>query len=70
MGVVLLAIGLVCWVVGYVVACCWWPFTACGKCEGGKRRSPSGKAWRLCGACKGSGKRIRTGRRAWTALTK
>jgi hypothetical protein len=45
----------------YVVACSIWPYTACGRCDGGKRRSPSGKAWRSCPRCKGSGKRRRFG---------
>lgn len=52
--------------VGYVLACAMWPFTACGRCSGtGKRRSPSGKAWRRCGRCDGSGRRVRMGRVAW-----
>ncbi len=51
------------------VACAVWPYTACGRCKGaGKRRSPSGKAWRACGRCGGTGQRIRVGRRVWTAF--
>lgn len=54
----------------YVFACWWWPFAACGKCEGvGKFRSPSGRAWRKCRRCKGSGERVRVGRRLWTWLS-
>jgi hypothetical protein len=53
----------------HLVACAVWPFTACRRCKGdGKRRSPSGRAWRLCRRCKGSGARVRLGRRAWTKL--
>lgn len=55
---------------GYVVACAIWPFAACRHCDGnGKRRSPSGRAWRLCRRCKGTGARVRLGRKAWTAFT-
>lgn len=51
---------------GYVAACVIWPFSACGRCDGsGKRRSPSGKAWRSCRRCRGSGARLRVGRRWW-----
>jgi hypothetical protein len=51
---------------GYVLACAFWPFAACRRCEGaGKRRSPSGRAWRYCRHCHGTGARLRTGRRAW-----
>lgn len=57
------------WLGGYVVACLIWPFAACLKCKGGGRfRSPTGKAWRLCRRCKGSGTRVRVGRRLWTWL--
>jgi DnaJ-class molecular chaperone len=57
------------WVAGYFVACRIWPFTACRKCGGnGKRRSPSGRAFRRCPRCKGKGERLRTGRRVWNAL--
>jgi len=52
---------------GYVLACWLWPFAAHGRCNGtGKRRSPSGKAWRPCRGCGGSGRKVRLGRRAWT----
>lgn len=51
------------WAIGYALVCVWWPYGACGKCNGaGKFRSPSGKYWRPCGRCGGSGRRIRTGR--------
>lgn len=46
----------------YALACRIWPFAACRRCTGsGKRRSPSGKAWRDCPRCKGTGKRLRIG---------
>ena len=67
MGAGLLAIAGLLWVAGYGLACWYWPYASCKKCEGGKRRSPSGKAWRACPRCKGSGRRIRTGRRLWIA---
>lgn len=55
---------------GYVAVCAFWPFTACRLCSGsGKRRSPSGKAFRICPRCKGSARRLRTGRRAWLLVT-
>lgn len=54
---------------GYVVACAIWPFAACRWCSGtGKRRSPTGKAWRPCGRCGGKGRRVRLGRRIFEAL--
>lgn len=50
-------------IVGYVIACVVWPFAACRRCSGtGKRRSPSGRAWRPCGRCGGNGARVRWGR--------
>jgi hypothetical protein len=45
----------------YAVSCSIWPYTACARCDSGKLRSPSGKAWRPCPRCKGSGKRRRLG---------
>ena len=55
--------------VCYAGACAVWPFTACRKCRGaGRRRSPSGRAWRYCHHCGGSGARLRTGRRIWNYL--
>lgn len=54
----------------YAIACGIWPFKACRRCDGAsKLRSPSGHAWRPCPRCKGSGRRLRTGRRVWLALT-
>lgn len=53
----------------YVAACSWWPFTACRhRCEGGRVRSPSGRAWRRCWWCKGRGSRVRWGRRVFDAV--
>lgn len=53
----------------YVAACAWWPFAACRRCEGtGKRRSPTGKAWRPCGRCGGNGRRVRAGRHVYEAF--
>jgi hypothetical protein len=52
---VLALVGAV-WVVGYVITCAVWPYRRCGRCEGtGKRRSPSGKAWRPCRRCEENG---------------
>jgi hypothetical protein len=64
----LILIGLVAGVV-YLAACAWWPFIACHRCDGtGKRRSPSGKAWRPCRRCDGSGKAVRLGRQVYETL--
>ncbi len=53
------------WLACYVVACAVWPLRSCERCSGtGKRRSPSGKAWRRCGRCGGDGTSIRAGRKA------
>lgn len=58
------------WVLGYVIACVIWPWTACPSCKGaGRHRSPSGKAWRDCRRCAGRGRRLRLGRRLWRAAT-
>lgn len=52
----------------YVGACAVWPFAGCRRCDGtGKRRSPSGRAWRDCRRCTGTGRRVRTGRRIYEA---
>lgn len=57
--------------LGYLAACAVWPFGPCRWCRGtGKLRSPSGRAFRYCRRCKGTGARVRTGRRAWTHLTR
>ncbi len=59
------------WSAGYVIACAFWPFAACGRCDGtGKHRSPSGKAWRKCRRCRGSAARLRFGRRVFNWLRK
>lgn len=56
-------------VAGYVLACAVWPFASCGRCSGsGKKRSPTGRAWRACGRCGGSGRRVRLGRFLWESL--
>lgn len=66
MGSVLLALAAVAWMAGYCVACWVWPFKACPRCKGtGKRRSPSGKRFRLCRKCDATGRRLRAGRQAW-----
>lgn len=54
-------------VAGYAISCAFWPFASCRHCDSGKKRSPSGKAWRTCRRCKGSGARLRIGRRLWNA---
>ncbi|GAA2599067.1 hypothetical protein GCM10010399_32240 [Dactylosporangium fulvum] len=49
--------------LGYAFACWVWPFKPCGRCDGtGKRRSPTGRAFRLCPRCDGTGRRLRAGR--------
>jgi hypothetical protein len=51
------------WLVGYLIACAVWPYRRCGRCQGtGRRRSPSGRAWRPCRRCEGRGHAIRAGR--------
>jgi hypothetical protein len=68
-GGVLIAITVAVIVGGYVFACWFWPFATCKRCKGnGKRRSPTGRAWRTCKRCKGTGRRIRTGRRVFNWL--
>lgn len=53
----------------YIAACAYWPFTTCRRCDGsGRRRSPSGRAWRYCRRCDSTGIRLRTGRRIWNYL--
>lgn len=51
----------------YGLSCWLFPFAACRRCDSGKQRSPSGRAWRTCRRCKGSGARLRIGRQAWNA---
>lgn len=43
----------------YLIACRVWPYTTCGRCDGGKHLSPTGKAWRHCPRCGGTGRRRR-----------
>lgn len=53
----------------YIGACILWPYSAHRWCKGsGRRRSPTGKAWRACGGCEGTGRRVRLGRRIYEAL--
>ena len=62
----MLALFLVVWLVGYLIACWAWPFGSHWWCDGsGKRRSPSGRAWRNCKGCGGSGRKVRLARRVW-----
>ena len=57
--------------LGYAVACWIWPFKPCRRCDGnGKRRSPSGRAWRDCPRCRGGGGRLRAGRRIYNYLAR
>jgi hypothetical protein len=57
---------LIVWLAGYGIACWIWPFANCPRCHGtGKRRSPSGRAFRLCRRCDATGRRLRLGRRLW-----
>jgi hypothetical protein len=57
--------------LGYAVACWVWPFRPCRRCGGvGKRRSPSGRAFRYCPRCKGTGARLRAGRWLYNAITR
>jgi hypothetical protein len=67
----LLAAAAALWLAGYLLACLFWPFTACRRCEGaGRHRSPSGRAWRRCRRCRGTGERLRLGRRVWNAASR
>lgn len=66
---VLAILAAVAWLGCYLIACAIWPFAACRWCGGsGKKRSPSGRAWRPCRHCKASGARVRLGRQAVTVL--
>lgn len=68
-GAALIATTLAAVVAGYAFACWVWPFAPCKKCDGnGKKRSPSGRAFRMCKRCKGTGRRTRTGRRIFNWL--
>jgi hypothetical protein len=58
----LILAGLV-WFAGYLLTCWIWPFGNCRRCHGtGRRRSPSGHAFRRCRRCDGGGARLRAGR--------
>ncbi|MGH3940772.1 MAG: hypothetical protein ACRDTG_19470 [Pseudonocardiaceae bacterium] len=57
------------WGGWYLLTCAIFPWRTCRWCEGGKKRSSSGKQWRDCRHCSGSGKQIRTGRRLGKAIT-
>jgi hypothetical protein len=53
----------------YALACWIYPFGHCRRCGGdGKRRSPSGRTFRLCRKCKATGRRLRTGRKVYNWL--
>lgn len=56
------------WTGWYLLVCAIFPWRACRWCDGGKKRSSSGRHWRDCWHCAGSGKRIRTGRRMGKAM--
>ncbi|SFQ68929.1 hypothetical protein SAMN05421810_11312 [Amycolatopsis arida] len=45
----------------YLLTVAMWPYRACGGCQGGKVRSPSGRHWRPCRRCGGTGRRRRWG---------
>lgn len=69
MGYLILALGGLAWALGYAIACAVWPFVTCPRCAGsGRKRSPSGRAFRDCRRCSGSGRRLRTGRRVFVWL--
>ena len=52
--------------VGYGLACWIWSFRNCHDCHGsGLRRSPTGRAFRVCRACTGTGGKLRFGRRVY-----
>lgn len=68
-GALYLALGGLVWLAGYVFACWLWPYANCRRCKGsGKRRSPTGRAYRKCPRCKGTGRRLRTGRWVFNKL--
>lgn len=70
LGALYLALAAAVWAVSYVFACWMWPFANCRKCEGkGRRRSPTGRAFRRCPKCKGTGRRLRTGRWIFNKLS-
>lgn len=70
LGWLVVTVGLLLALGGYLLACRIWPFKACRRCDGnGKLRSPRKKAWRICPRCKGNGRRLRFGRRVWNLVT-
>jgi hypothetical protein len=57
--------------LGYGLACWVWPFKPCPRCHGtGKKRSPSGRAFRACRRCDGTGARLRAGRWIYNQLSR
>ncbi|WP_051467291.1 hypothetical protein [Actinomadura oligospora] len=54
--------------VGYLIHCAIYPFRPCRRCDAGRLRSASGKAWRYCRHCQGTGGQLRIGRRVLTGL--
>jgi hypothetical protein len=65
------AVALLGWAALYTLGCWIWPFKRCRRCEGsGKRRSPSGRAWRTCPHCRGGGGRLRAGRHLWNYFSR
>ena len=68
--VLLAAVAVMVWTAAYAAACAFWPFANCRRCDGsGKRRSPSGRAFRTCPRCRGTARRLRTGRRVFNWLS-
>lgn len=46
----------------YLLSCLIWPWTRCGRCDGGRLRAGhQRKVWRDCGRCSGTGRRRRFG---------
>lgn len=63
-------LGILLWTGWYLIACALYPWRACTRCDGGKKRSSSRRNWRDCRHCAGSGRRHRIGRRVWGALSR
>ena len=55
-------------VLWYVVVCTLYPYKTCRHCDGGKTKTPSRKAFRICWWCNGFGGRARIGTRVWRRL--
>ena len=67
----MVALVLLAWALGYVVACCWMQFGHCWCCKGrGRHYRKDGKVFRDCHWCRGSGRRLRVGRRVWNRFAK